>query len=261
MNRFLAADLNNLGAMHLQNGHLRTSLEFFRDALNLTLIDLEAEQHNACSEDMPSRRAEINATGTGGQNSPVRSGLTNNLSAANSDTCMEAENDCIQPLPSSVQFIQSQAINVIPLPTAYSSDSLVNMTIVSSIILFNLGIVYHLRGLEENNQSSACLLKACSLYQKSQVLLAGSGVPLNSTGNPVIDMLSMAIENNMAHVFFELSMYEDSRQHFDQLIAFALTVVPARYGDFMVGSLVDQQKSSFLLNAMILHAPKLAPAA
>lgn len=259
----MAAELNNLGAIHLQEGRLRTSLELFRNALNLTLIDLETEQQSSCSNDLPSRNDEMDASPAliGDQNSSAGCGLGCNVSPVTYGSCFEVESDYIQPSPSSVPFVQSQAINVIPLPTAYSHDPLVNMTIVSSIVLFNLGIVYHLRGLEGTSESAAHLVKACSLYQKSQVLLADSGVPLNSTGNPVIDMLSMAINNNLAQVFFELSMYEDSRQHFEQLISFAVTVVPARYGDCMIGNLVDQQKSSFLLNAMILHAPKLAAAA
>ncbi len=246
MNRLMAADLNNLGAIRLQNGCLQTSLELFRDALALTLNDLE--QHSSSCKD---GEREL-------ENTFAERDHANRLTLATS--CSDGEN--AYPWASSVPFIQSQAVRVIHLTTAYSSDPLVNMTIVSSIILFNLGIVYHLRGLEEGtSESSAHLIKACSLYQKSQVLLADSGVSSKSTGNPVIDMLTMANYNNLAQVFFELSMYDDSRQHFEQLIAFALTIEPSRYGDVTIAFLVDQQKSNFLLNAMILQAPKIAAAA
>jgi tetratricopeptide (TPR) repeat protein len=140
---------------------------------------------------------------------------------------------------------------------------LINSTIVSAIIIFNLSIVYHLKGLEggSGSISSMRLRKARALYQKSQNLLIDAGVPLGATGNPVIDVLSMALFNNLAHVAFELSSYEESRQFFDFLIRFALTVVPSKYGDAFVAALLDQQKSSFLLNAIILQVPKLAPAA
>ena len=253
MNSVMAAELNNLGAMHLQNGDLRTSLELFRDALSLTLLDLEAEQrssssHMACDDSHEEEQATL---------------VQHHGPASREAHAACTEYDAMPP-SSAAAFVQSQAINVIPLPTAYSPDPLVNMTIVSSIVLFNLGIVYHLKGLEPGTSERAAphLVKACSLYQKSQVLLADSGVPLHDcTGHAVIDMLSMAIHNNLAQVFYELTMYEDSRQHFEQLIAFALTVVPARYGDPMIGNLIDEQKSKFLLNAMILHAPKLAAAA
>ncbi|GAX20290.1 hypothetical protein FisN_6Hh241 [Fistulifera solaris] len=256
MNCVTAAELNNLGALHLQGGHLRTSLDLFRDALSLTLLDLEAEQRSSCCNDI----SDESRTASPQTSDEVAACSASPNQAASASSCTE-EADCLQPSPSSTAFVQSQAINVIPLPNAYSHDPLVNMTIVSSIVLFNLGIVYHLKGLEGTNESSSYLVKSCSLYQKSQVLLADSGVPLNCTGNPVIDILSMAINNNLAQVFFELSMYDDSRQHFEQLIAFAVTVVPARYGDLAIGNLIDEQKSKFLLNAMILHAPKLAPAA
>jgi hypothetical protein len=262
MNCLTAAELNNLGAMHLQSGHLRTSLNLFRDALSLTLLDLEAEQRSSCCSDMAFENESRTALSSSQANDNVQACSASPNSASRGNSCTEeVESDCPQFSPSSTAFVQAQAINVIPLPNAYSHDPLVNMTIVSSIVLFNLGIVYHLKGLEGTNESSSYLVKSCSLYQKSQVLLADSGVPLNCTGNPVIDILSMAINNNLAQVFFELAMYDDSRQHFEQLIAFAVTVVPARYGDLAIGNLIDEQKSKFLLNAMILHAPKLAPAA
>lgn len=272
MNSVMAAELNNLGALHLQNGNLRTSLDLFRDALSLTLLDLEAEQHSSSSSTTTTTTTmacEDQKEQTRMSHPSVCHALSHHHAAASSSPSLSSgacsECDGVPPTSSSsaTAFIQSQAINVIPLPTAYSQDPLVNMTIVSSIVLFNLGIVYHLKGLEGKTcDSSAHLVKSCSLYQKSQVLLADSGVPMNCcTGNPVIDMLSMAISNNLAQVFYELSMYDDSRQHFEHLIAFALTVAPARYGDLYIGNLIDEQKSKFLLNALILHAPKLAAAA
>ena len=71
----------------------------------------------------------------------------------------------------------------------------------------------------------------------------------------------MALFNNLAHVSYEMTVFEDSRRYFDGLTSFALTVVPSRYQDAYVGLLLDQLKSNFLLNAIILQVPKLAPAA
>jgi tetratricopeptide (TPR) repeat protein len=260
MNYQLAAELNNLGGAYLEAGQLKKSMELFRDALRYTLCDLQPQ--------------EVSPYGFGGKGcftaSPPASlgqsdatmGKPASLDEANLPpmTRIYVEYEGV-PSPSSVPFVHSHAINVILSRNAYSTDTLVNTTVVSSIVLFNLGIVYHLKGLEGTGEATTCLTKARSLYQKSQLLLVDAGVPPSSSGNPVIDMLCMALYNNLAQASFEMLIYNDSRSYFELLIRFALTVVPSRYGDATIATLVDQQKSNFLLNAIILHAPKLAPAA
>jgi len=73
--------------------------------------------------------------------------------------------------------------------------------------------------------------------------------------------LFMAVANNLAHVCHERNDYVEARVRFDALIRFALTVVPARYGDEYVTSVMETQKSNFLLNTIILQAPSSAQAA
>ena len=160
----------------------------------------------------------------------------------------------------STPFIHAQGFGIVGSPGAYSPDPLINTTVISTLVIFNLAVVYHIKGLHEKNLSDRRLLKAHSLYTKAHLLLHDAGVSF-STGNAVVDLLSMAVANNVANVCYELSRYDESRRYFDGLIRFALTVVPGRYGDQYVGSVMDQQKSNFLLNAIILHAPRLAPAA
>lgn len=252
MNCQVAAELNNLGVQVLDSGDLRRALELFREALRYTMGDLHPmESAPPCNQVFPnfsdcSRSAKDSSSHT----------------AESPYTRQMCDLAVSPPLGKPCEpFVHTQGINIIPSPNAYSPDVLVNTTILSSIILFNLAIVYHLKGLESKSQSGERLEKARSLYLKSHVLLGDAGVPLASTSNPVIDMLSMALLNNLAQVLHELSHYEESRQSFDQLIRFALTIVPTNYGDALIGSIIDQQKSNFLLNAIILHKPKLAAAA
>jgi hypothetical protein len=162
--------------------------------------------------------------------------------------------------PTSTTFAYARGIVLMNRQNAYSPDTEVNRTIISSIIIFNLSVVYHLRGLGLL-QGRSLLNKAIALYEQSHNLLCDAGVQCNATGNCVIDVLSMALYNNLAHVSFELDRYDESRYFFDYLIRFALSVVPSRYGDASVGVFLNEQKSKFLLNAIILKQPKLAPAA
>lgn len=260
-----AAELNNLGVTCLAAGDLRRALDLFRQALKFTMgemepedqarAELEVERQNVS---MPKLNVQQSSASADNKNmdtteqSPM-SLLASKVGPINAHLAKQA--------PPSSQFVHVRGINLVAAPTAYSQDTLVNTTIVSSIVIFNLAIVYHLKGLEECGNTDARLAKARSLYHKSHLLLQEAGVPGASTGNPVIDMLSMALFNNMAQSSFELGGYPESRGYFEQLICFATTVVPSRYQDAYVFSLLDQQKSNFLLNAIILHAPKIASAA
>jgi tetratricopeptide (TPR) repeat protein len=252
----VAVEENNLGVSFLESGDLRGALERFSVALKLTMGDLDplASTERDPTLDVPMTSVEETQVLSHGSEECSEPPTTTRPKARDVSSLQEAK-------MISAPFAYGRGINLIPHATAYSPDPLINTTIVSSIIIFNLSIIYHLKGLEGRSMSDLRLRKARSLYQKAHNLLADAGVPLGATSNPVIDMLSMALFNNLAHVSFEMQAYDDSRRYFDKLIRFALTVVPARYGDAYVGSLLDQQKSNFLLNAIILQAPKLAAAA
>lgn len=239
----VAADLNNVAVAYLERGDLRKALEHFRSALRTTTGDLRPPPP------LPSQRRHDAGTGGGA----ARSG----------EPTWQQPYD-IKPSEFSspgTPFIHANGFGIVGAPGSYSPDSLINTTVISTIVIFNLALVYHIKGLHEKALTDARLHKAHSLYIKAHLLLTDAGVTFGSTGNAVVDLLAMAVSNNLAQVSYELLSYEESRAHFDCLIRFALTVVPGRYGDQYVGSVMDQQKSNFLLNAIILHAPNLAPAA
>ncbi|GKY97610.1 hypothetical protein MPSEU_000719400 [Mayamaea pseudoterrestris] len=251
-----AVDENNHGVAKLEAGDLRSALEHFSLALKYTMGDLDP-----LARELPQGVRNVTKHTDVHAPSHRRSGsgeppATTRPKPRDAASLQEGKMN-----PISAPFAYGRGINLIPHESAYSPDPLINTTVVSSIIIFNLSIIYHLKGLEGRCMSDMRLRKAKSLYQKAHNLLADAGVPLNATSNPVIDMLSMALYNNLAHVTFEMQAYDESRKFFDSLIRFALTVVPNLYGDAYVGSLLDQQKSNFLLNAIILQAPKLAAAA
>jgi tetratricopeptide (TPR) repeat protein len=247
-----ATQLNNLGVTFLDTGDLYQALNLFRDALMYTVGNMPPPEQEmpppVAARPVPGKPQDDSA-------SPIEQGADQSNLIPSSSTRYAWD------APSASQFVHARGINVIASPAAYSPDVFVNSTVVSSIIIFNLAVVYHLKGLEECGDRSARLSKARLLYDKSDLLLKDAGVPLSSTGNPVIDMLSMALFNNLAQASFELGSYDESRRCFDNLIMFTSTVVPSSYDDANIGSLLDQEKSNFLLNAIILHAPKLAPAA
>jgi tetratricopeptide (TPR) repeat protein len=245
----VTVEANNNGVAYLEAGDFHKALESFSVALKHTMGDLD-----------PNRSAGIDDLSAHSDNHGAPSERQESM-APPASTRPVARVTTSETKSASAPFAYARGINLIPYASAYSLNDLINTTVVSSIIIFNLSIIYHLKGLEGRSMGRTRLHKAKSLYQKSHRLLADAGVPLGSTGNPVVDMLSMALYNNLAHVSYELQGYDESKAFFQNLIRFALTVLPSKYGDPQVGLLLDQQKSNFLLNAIILQAPKLAAAA
>lgn len=142
---------------------------------------------------------------------------------------------------------------------AYSLNDVVDVTVASSIVLFNLALIHHIKGLKES--SSRYLLKAESFYCRSYQLLVDTGLDLGRSGNPVIDFISMALLNNAAQVGRELCHSELSREQFQKLLKVATQVNAASYGDSSIAVFMEETKNDFLLNAIVLCDQSRAAAA
>lgn len=270
----LVAELNNMGVSYLAEGDLRTALDLFRDALRGTMGEMphsnlsiiQASRHLPAHHEKvstTSRMMMMEAPPASLDQYDVDQAAANASSSHNEGSCypqqemMEISDDPA----GGIAFVHGQGFTISAESGAYSPHPLVNSAVISTIVIFNLACVYHLKGLREKAVNESRLRKAFSLYSKANLLLADAGAITRSTGNAIVDMISMSIANNLAQVSFELTNYQESRQHFERLIRFALTVVPTAYGEGPIGSVVEKQKSNFLLNAIILHAPTLAAAA
>ena len=143
----------------------------------------------------------------------------------------------------------------------FSNEPTVDRTICSSIIVFNLALVYHRKGTLEGHQG--LVEKARNFYEKSYELLADTGATINATGDLLVDLLCMAMVNNLAYISFDMSDFLRSTEYSNELIRFALSVAssPTIRKDTPISTALDQQKRNFLLNATILRSPSLAPAA
>ena len=110
----------------------------------------------------------------------------------------------------------------------YSNNVMHNSSIYSSIIIFNLGLAFHLEGVKAPSSFADVHFQvAKSLYERSvQLLLIATSLATNcsTTGNAEIDVLIMALLNNRAMVQMELGEIEASKITFQQLLHFALSV-------------------------------------
>ena len=170
------------------------------------------------------------------------------------------------PYFTSLPFVHAEGILLMPTSTAFSTDVLLSSTITSSIVVFNMALANHLQALHGRSVNLKQLAVARTLYLKSFLLLKDVGIlKETSTGgvHPMVDLLVMALCNNLAQTNYEIGDDAEARLYFGHLAQYASTVDnSAQYADdAMAATMVHHYKSSFLLNATILHPPLVAPAA
>ena len=241
--------LNNRGVAYLEMGNYAKAFALFRDALRNTMANLrETTESEAQDEEVPQL-----------SHKDCPEVWKNKGMEAFADLKYLPRLSSYGPVNS--EYLFSEGITLMEEEDAYSPNKLVDVSVASSIVLFNLALIHHLKGLKDN--SSKYLIKAESFYQKSFALLAETGLLLGRTGNPVIDFVAMALLNNAAQVGRELCHSEQSKQHFTELLAIALQVNAASYGDCSspVARFLDKTKMACLLNAMCLSEQTLAAAA
>eukprot|EP00538_Stauroneis_constricta_P013471 CAMPEP_0119547498 /NCGR_PEP_ID=MMETSP1352-20130426/1607_1 /TAXON_ID=265584 /ORGANISM="Stauroneis constricta, Strain CCMP1120" /LENGTH=339 /DNA_ID=CAMNT_0007592445 /DNA_START=90 /DNA_END=1109 /DNA_ORIENTATION=+ len=163
--------------------------------------------------------------------------------------------DAVDPLAS----LHARPFGLVETP--FSDDHIEDSKIRFSIVCFNLALIFHLQGLLEHSQTTERLHKAKSMYQNIFRLLA-ERIELGPTGNAVVDMVFMAMLNNMAHVALELA---DANQPIaQQLLVVASRVQVTSYGsDERISKWMQQHSRIFLLNVVAgaFTPPSIAAAA
>ncbi len=158
-----------------------------------------------------------------------------------------------------------QVLNLIPLDTAYSDDPLINIAVATSIVLFNLAVTHHRHSLLQPAQSCddnfdrVLFEQARALYKKSLSIIIDPKYVCTGS-RAVIELIAMAIHNNLAQMSFRLADYEQSRIYFDQLIWCASSVHPEAYAN-ETALLLQYLKNVFLTNALVFMVPVTAAAA
>jgi hypothetical protein len=248
-----AAQYNNAGVALVGDGQLLEALNTFRQALECIMGLLGTSRvpektltsHVSSEIDFSRIAYSIPFPFNHRKQTAKRSNRCKSSEDLREDTC---------------SLLHTTPFTMDPRAGAYSEDCLLNTSVVSAIILFNLGVLYHLKSMEGNG-SERKLIKARDLYEKSRILLTDAGVSLAPTGNPVVDVLYMAIMNNLAQVSYDLSSYDAARCYVYLLIEFALSIEPVLYSSIQTAYIMESEKNRFLLMASLRHIPELAPAA
>jgi hypothetical protein len=242
-----AVRLNNRGVAYLEKGNLHKSFGLFRDALRSTMDQLRNTSESEASVGTADPSVTRSSEGTMQQLWRLK-GMA---AFASSRTTRRIIAPC--------DFVFSQGITLMEESNAYSLNDVVDITVASSIVLFNLALIHHMRGLTAS--SSKYLVRAESFYCRSYQLLVETGLPLGRSGNPVIDFVSMALLNNAAQVGRELCHSELSQEQFRKLLQVATQVNTESYGEASIAQFMEETKNDFLLNAIVLCDQSRAAAA
>ena len=259
-------ELNNLGVDCIESFEYVSAVSHLRKAVQLTLghpsnlsrpencalhADVsEFTQGSSCSGDQQFH------TGYCCPSEPQPAGSSPMSGQQHPQTGRYSSSDCC----STSHIIYRNGIKFGDLSIPACAEHPVSKRVIeSAIIVFNLAIIYHIHG----ERNPCMLLKAKSLYEKCTCLLfsAGcfSGHVFCSTGLPILDLLSMALFNNMSQICFERS----ELLALDCLIHILVEVINSKvsYPTVESNSTMRHFKSIFLLNVMELRVPDAASAA
>jgi tetratricopeptide (TPR) repeat protein len=228
--------VNNLGTLYLDNGDFPSALDCFRFALG--------QLRNKCAVVSPQAKQSYNMNG------PT---TTTERDVAFFPTSTHPQQITLSPL------VHARGIRMPKTRTSFlPQDPMEDWNIYSSIVVFNLSLVYHLQGLASIAQkfyrhSLRLLDTTIREYEQSQT----------SNGDTTIDFLSLALLNNLAQVSIELCVFQEAGSIVKKLVRVACALQSADYGNAQVAIFMHQQRNTFLLNAIMIHAgPRIAaPAA
>jgi hypothetical protein len=148
-------------------------------------------------------------------------------------------------------FVYSQALNVnISVGMDHGADT---DTLISAIIIFNLALLYHLKGTREQNAASKHHAKSMRLYAMSLELL--KNLNNSSSYHEDVVLLLVACWNNMSHISYEQADVDSALLQLSEL-QWLLRMIDARPSHFTADDM-----DSFMLNGMFMHALLTARAA
>ena len=227
------AELNNLGVGSLEIGDFSKAFLYFRMALCHGRAELHKLQASVVPQQIESGK-------------PTR--LVHSLPLY--QECLFADRNAPFYTFDKTNYIHSRGIEIPSTPgAAFSEDALQEGKFRSAAIIFNLGLLFHLKGLA----GSFChqyLYKARTLYQQCYPLIMTDMVcylDCNATGNAAFDLLSLALLNNMARLSLSLKEYNECNSLFRLLIWYALAIQKKGYKDEHHTTLMDQQIESLFL--------------
>lgn len=248
-------EMNNHAVAFLQNGESHAAMDMLKVALG-NMKDHFQKNERSLTRDTDVDQLILNSF------RDLNSHSTLDLSSASMDMSTGDDGDlssssfdmnsdgkhCLQPVPVPRHLIfqrpQDSYLSFYEHALLISAEE-DDRDIVTSAMLFNMGLISHSRGI--NKSKSHHLYRALSLYKKAfQVLGDSNDAPL--------ELLLLAIFNNTAHIYSYLYQLDELRQCMECMQGILLNLEDVED---------DESMSFFLFNVMFYSGIELtlAPAA
>ena len=253
-----ASEFNNTGLVLLRNGDYDGALDHLRHALQVVKQKLRGCRQTSNSKHRRSSFVpQVSEFCIDRFDEGFRLQLAQDQLMGRSDECQDGSSTSF-----TTPFVHS---NGIPIPHSsatggccFSSDTFQDHKICSAIVIFNIGVVLQNQGMQRSRQPESLKnfqkSKAMALYQQAHKLLQHSIDAGRPVGIPAIDMLYMALLNNIA-VLYSNSCYSNSdvlRAHlyFGRLADFCRSLVTQQhYHSPNIATLMSHHANHFLRHA------------
>jgi tetratricopeptide (TPR) repeat protein len=252
-------DLNNHGLACIAKGDYASAVDCFRQALLTISYAVSSGQQQ-----------QVHGTDGLNPTSASQNKMTQSLSIVLPSQFMFPPSDTSGILPiysDGIAFSMHQSLEQMFFPGDSSSAAHHHHhagAMCASVLTFNCALAFHRCALGAQAGARQCksrLLKAKALYEKSQCLLESfTNGGRCASGVAFIDLLSMALLYNMAHISHHWLRYDESQKYAEQLREFISSSV--LYNDEKESTAMGQLKVIFFFRALpMLNPPTIAPAA
>ena len=150
------------------------------------------------------------------------------------------------------------------LPTSYTrtyTGYLQQTSILCAILIFNLAVVHHTMASRSCNEEQYCMRKKAEVLYGQSYRLLQMYVPSRSEGSDTVDLLPIALYNNLAHLHMDLIDYQSAQFCSGLLMHYVSTLGAAACGETEAARTINENMHRFLFSAIIIRVPSTAPAA
>lgn len=187
-----SAEMNNMAVAFILSGQSQEAMELFQESL-VMLRDQLASGRAPRSECVQMDKLESTSD-------TIHSGYNNNddlLSLAGSNEIGDISLDS--------SFLAMYRRAMLVDINARSDDD----TRLSGVVLYNMALLFHLRGLESN--TADFLVRSLRLYELA------IGIIENCPNHVPLDLVRLALFNNLAHLNFSLCRISDMKKYLKEL--------------------------------------------
>ena len=276
-----AALLNNLGVESLRRGDFSQAPDLLRNALKETLFLYQQQQQSDRPEAHPchgSNALNDFSSSSTTDDSISNAATLNSQPESTSPSFHQQVAPVFENVPLSEHYINvylhTQALYLPSDSDYHVGDRERNAAIRASVMLYNLGLLFHLKAVSvgDTHGSRARLQKALTLYEKaSDMMLQANVLPTKGSYSfnassryqeLLSDFLYMSVLNNVSCAHHQLQDYDVAYGNLRKLVQLIVSLPPTAEDNMDSGSaLIEATKSNFLLNAMSLRSPNRAAAA